>query len=52
MEVSVDIDNAKKFIYSYKFRKFLTENTTDFATACFVLQTLFDRIDEIEKGEN
>ena len=51
MEVSVNIKNVKEFILSDKFRDFLVSETTDFGTAAFVLQTLLDKIDEIEGAE-
>ena len=51
MEVSVDIKNVKEFVLSDSFRDFLMSKTTDFGTAAFVLQTLLDKIDEIEGAE-
>ena len=51
MEVSVDLKDVEQFITSDKFSHFLVTNTTDFATAAFVLQTLLDRVDELKKDE-
>jgi hypothetical protein len=55
MEVSVDINDVEKFITSDKFTEFLLNNTTDFATAAFVLQSLLEAVDvakeELSKGE-
>lgn len=48
MVVKIDIDNVEAFVTSDKFRDFLLNNTTDFGTAAFVLQTLLDKIDEIK----
>ena len=48
MEIEVDIKEVRKFIKSEKFSDFLLSNTTDFSTAAFILQTLLDKIDEIE----
>lgn len=51
MEATVNINDVKQFVNSPKFSKFLINNTTKFETACFVLQTLLDKIEEIENGE-
>ena len=51
MTMSIDTENIKDFIYSDKFRDFLLSNTTDFGTAAFILQTLIDKINEIEEAE-
>lgn len=51
MLVNVDVNNVKDFVYSDTFREFLLSNTTEFGTAAFVLQTLMDRIEEIEMAE-
>ena len=48
MEMTVDIDNVENFVLSDKFKDFLLNNTTDFSTAVFVLQTLLDKISEIK----
>ena len=48
MEIEVDIKEVKEFILSDSFKDFLMSNTTDFAIAAFILQTLLNKIDEIE----
>lgn len=50
MEVSVDIEELEQFIISDKFREFLLKESS-FEIAAFILQTLFDELDEI-KGDN
>lgn len=51
MEMSVNLNDVKNFIESDKFIQFMLNNTTDFATAAFVLQTLLEKVDELEKEE-
>ena len=48
MEIEVDIKEVKEFILSNSFKDFLMSKTTDFTIAVFILQTLLDKIDEIE----
>ena len=48
MDIELNVQNAKEFILSDRFREFLMSNTTDFATAAFVLQTLLNEIEKIE----
>ena len=50
MEVSVDIEDVEKFVLSDDFREYLLNNTTEFSTAAFILQTLLDAIDKV-KGD-
>ena len=51
-ELSVDLEDVKDFIESDKFVQFLLNNTTQFATAAFCLQTLHERVEELmNKGE-
>lgn len=45
--VSVDLEEVREFIESQKFLQFLLNNTTDFATAGFILQTLLDKLEEL-----
>lgn len=52
MECICDLNDIKKFVNSDKFTHFLINNTTDFGTAAFVLQTLIEKIDELEKEED
>ena len=51
MNLMVDIDNVEKFITSEKFTNFLVSTTTDIGTAGFILQVLFDKIEEIKSEE-
>ena len=51
MEITVDIKSVEQFVLSEKFRNFLVNNTTEFSTALFVLQTLMDKIDEIKNSD-
>lgn len=50
MELSVDIEEVKKFILSDDFRDYLLNNTTDFGVAAFILQSLLNAVDEEEKN--
>ena len=50
MNIDVDINNVKEFVSSDEFCSFLVNKTTEFGTAAFVLQTLLDKIDEIENA--
>lgn len=49
MDMAIDIIDVKQFVKSDKFSQFLLSNTTDFTTAAFILQTLLDKIEEVEK---
>ena len=49
MNVAIDIIDVRQFVESDKFSQFLLTNTTDFTTAAFILQTLFNKIEEVEK---
>ena len=51
MNIELDINNVKEFVLSDEFRNFLMSKTTQFGTAAFVLQTLLEKIDEIEATE-
>ena len=48
MEMEVNPAKVREFVESDKFVQFLLNNTTDFSVAAFVLQTVLDRLDEIE----
>lgn len=52
MECICNLDNIKEFVNSSKFTSFLVNNTTDIGTAAFILQTLAEKINELEKEEN
>lgn len=47
MEMSVNLDTVKDFVEN-KLPSLLLENTTDFAVAAFVLQSVLDAIDSAE----
>ena len=47
MEMSVNLDTVKDFAEN-KLPSLLLENTTDFAVAAFVLQSVLDAIDSVE----
>lgn len=47
MEMSVNLDAVKDFVEN-KLPSLLLENTTDFAVAAFVLQSVLDAIDSAE----
>lgn len=51
-EMTVDLKEVKNFVESDKFIQFLLNNTTDFAVAAFILQTVLEKIDEIKNGES
>ena len=44
-EVTVDLDEVKKFVESIEYTRFLLENAPTFETAAFVLQSALDAID-------
>jgi len=48
MDMTVNLKNVKEFIESQKFTQFLLSNTTDFSTAAFILQTLLDKVKELD----
>ena len=47
MDIKFDLGSVKEFVKSADFSDFLVNNTT-FGTAAFVLQTLLDKINELE----
>lgn len=49
--VSVDLEDVREFVEGQKFLQFLLNNTTDFTTAGFILQTLLDKLEELEEEE-
>ena len=49
LDMSVNLEKIKEFVESDKFIQFLLNNTTDFSIAAFVLQTLLDKIGELEE---
>lgn len=51
MEIELDIEKIEEFITSDNFIQFIINNTTQFDTAAFILQTLTEKLNEI-KQEN
>lgn len=50
-EMTVNLQEVNEFIESDKFIRFLLNNTTDFAVAAFVLQTVKDKVNELKNNE-
>ena len=48
--VEINLIELENFIEN-KLPTILVENATDFATAAFILQTMFDKIDELKNRE-
>ena len=46
MTVNVDLQDVKNFIESEKFCQFLLNNTTQFTTAAFILQSVMNAVEE------
>ena len=51
MEIELDIEKIEEFVTSDNFIQFIINNTTQFGTAAFILQTLTEKLNEI-KQEN
>ena len=51
MKCMVDLEEVKRLIKSDDFAQFLLSHTSDFGAAAFILQTVHDKIVEIEKEE-
>lgn len=49
MDISVDIEDVEQFIISDKFRDFLLNNTSEFGTAAFILQSLLNAVDDMKE---
>lgn len=49
MEIEVDLEEVEEFITDDNFIQFILNNTTQFGTASFILQTLTEKIDEIRQ---
>lgn len=48
MEVNIDLKEIKEFV-NKKLPELLNENCTSFLTSAFILQTLLEKIDELEE---
>ena len=46
------VEDVKRVITSDKFAQFLLGETTQFAAAAWILQTLSEKIDEVEEALN
>ncbi len=46
--IEIDIRDVEEFVNNPDFHRYLVENTTDFSTAAFVLQTLLNAVKEIK----
>lgn len=49
MEIELNIEKVEEFVTSDEFIQFIINNTTQFGTAAFILQTLTEKIDEIRQ---
>lgn len=49
LDMIVNLEDVKEFIENEKFHQFLLSNTSDFAVAGWVLQTLLDALDDANK---
>ena len=52
LSITVDLKEVNDLVYSDKFVKFLLSNSTDLSTPAFIIQTLEDKIKEIQKEQN
>lgn len=48
MDMTVNLKDVREFIESQKFTQFLLSNTTEFSTAAFILQTLLNKVEELD----
>lgn len=48
MEIEIDLKEVKEFVNG-KLPEFLNKNCTSFSTSAFILQTLLEKIDELEE---
>lgn len=48
--VTIDLNEVEAFIEDPNFHRFLLDNTTDFAVAAFILQTLMERVREYREA--
>ena len=49
MEACVDLNEVKRLIESDDLAKFLLSHSTNFGACLFILQTVHDKLEEIEK---
>lgn len=48
MEMEIDLKEVERFV-TEKLPGLLMNNTADFSTSAFILQTLLEKIDELER---
>ena len=51
MEINVNLNEVKEFVQSDKFIQFMLNNTTDIGVSAFILQTLIEKISELESED-
>lgn len=49
-EITVDLDEVKAFVENPDFHRFLLDNTNEFSTAAFILQTLLDAVENASQS--
>lgn len=49
MEIDVNLKEVEEFVTSDDFIQFILNNTTQFGTAAFILQTVTEKLDEIRR---
>lgn len=49
MEIELNLKEIEEFVTSDNFIQFIINNTTQFGTAAFILQTLTEKLDEINQ---
>lgn len=49
--VEVDINDVERFANNPDFHYYLVNNTTDFGTAAFILQTILDKVKEVRQSQ-
>ena len=51
MEIDVNLNEVKDFVQSDKFIQFMLNNTTNIGVSAFILQTILEKISELESEE-
>ena len=49
MEIEINLKEVEEFVTSDEFIQFIINHTTQFGTAAFILQTLTEKLDEINQ---
>ncbi len=50
MDMGLDMDEIKSLVFDGKLTDWLVNNTVNFSTAAFILQTLIDKVNELENS--